>query len=497
MKLTATFRNKFTIIISYLFILLFVYSAVSKVLDFQNFQVQLAQSPLLTAFATFISYAVLIVEFSIAVLLSIPKTRTIALYLAFGLMFQFTLYIYIILNYSSFVPCSCGGILENMNWTEHLFFNIAFAMLAIAALYLSNDWQNKPRFYISIRLVAISLLSIVLMAGLFLISEDMVQHRNNFVRRFPPFPAKRITVENLKFNSYYFAGENNGEIFLGNTSAPALITKMDTTLQEITTQNIKIMDTLFKFHNVQLRVLPPYFYLFDGTVPCIFKGNLSDGKAVLQSRKIPGFTKAVVIDSTTLIIRTLSNSRENLLATVNLNKDQIKNSDPKLLVKQIDGLFDTDGTMQYSHKQRKFVYLYYYRNQYTVTDHYLNLVHRGNTIDTTSKAKIKMKYIKAKKQRVFSAPPLLINRVSAMHNNLLFVNSTLPARYDELKMWKNANVIDVYDILTKSYLMSFYIYKIDGEKVDDFIVTDTHLFVILGSNIVSYKLSKALKEQFK
>jgi uncharacterized membrane protein YphA (DoxX/SURF4 family) len=137
MKLTATFRNKFTIIISYLFILLFVYSAVSKVLDFQNFQVQLAQSPLLTAFTTFISYAVLIVEFTIALLLSIPKTRTIALYLAFGLMFQFTLYIYIILNYSSFVPCSCGGILENMNWTEHLFFNIAFAMLAIAALYLS------------------------------------------------------------------------------------------------------------------------------------------------------------------------------------------------------------------------------------------------------------------------------------------------------------------------------------------------------------------------
>ncbi|MCL6460328.1 MAG: hypothetical protein I4O51_00450, partial [Flavobacterium micromati] len=99
MKLTATFRNKFTIIISYLFILLFVYSAVSKVLDFQNFQVQLAQSPLLTAFTTFISYAVLIVEFTIALLLSIPKTRTIALYLAFGLMFQFTLYIYIILNY--------------------------------------------------------------------------------------------------------------------------------------------------------------------------------------------------------------------------------------------------------------------------------------------------------------------------------------------------------------------------------------------------------------
>lgn len=496
MKLTATFKEKFTISISYLFILLFVYSAVSKLLDFQNFQIQLAQSPLLTAFAKYISYAVLSVEFAIAILLSIPKTRIIGLFSAFGLMLLFTIYIYIILNYSSFVPCSCGGILENMNWTEHLFFNIAMVILAATALHLSNDWQNKPRFYISIRLVAISMLSIVLMAGLFLISEDMVQHRNNFVRRFPPFPAKRITVENLKFNSFYFAGESNGKLFLGNKSAPALITELDTTLKVITTQHIKIKDTLFKFHNVQLRVLPPRFYLFDGTVPIIFKGNLSDGKAVLQSRKIPGFTKAVVIDSATLIIRTLSNTRENLLANVNLNDGQIKKSAHELLQKQIDGLFDTDGTMQYSQLQRKFVYLYYYRNQYTVTDQYLNLVHRGNTIDTTSKAKIKIAYVKAKKQRVFSAPPLLVNRVSAIHNNLLFVNSTLPGRYDEIKMWKNANVIDVYDILTKSYLMSFYIYKIDGEKIDDILVTDTHLFAIIGSSIVSYRLSTTLKDKY-
>lgn len=496
MKLTATFREKFKIIICYLFILLFVYAAVSKLMDFQNFQVQLAQSPLLTAFAKSISIGVIVLEFAIAVLLSIPKTRIIGLFSAFGLMLLFTIYIYIILNYSSFVPCSCGGILENMDWTEHLLFNIAFAILAFEALYLSNDWKNNGRYYITIRIVTILSLSIILMAGLFLSSEDIVQHHNNFVRRFPPFPAKRIIAKNLKFNSFYFAGESHGKLFLGNTSAPALITELDTTLRVTKTYQIKISDTLFKFHNVQLRVLPPHFYIFDGTVPCIFKGNLSDGKAVLQSRKIPGFTKAEVIDSSTLIIRTLSSTKENLLATVNLSNGQIINSAPEILVKQIDGLFDTDGTMQYSQQQKKFVYLYYYRNQYTVTDQYLNLMHRGNTIDTTSKAKIKIEYVKAKKQRKFSAPPFLVNRVSTIHNNLLFVNSTLPGRYDEMKMWKNANIIDVYDILTKAYLMSFYIYKIDGEKIDYILVTDTHLFAIIGSNIVSYRLSTTLKDKY-
>ena len=46
----------------YFFIILFVYAAVSKLADFENFQVQVAQSPLLSAFATFIAYTTVITE---------------------------------------------------------------------------------------------------------------------------------------------------------------------------------------------------------------------------------------------------------------------------------------------------------------------------------------------------------------------------------------------------------------------------------------------------
>lgn len=495
MKLNSKIKTIIIEIICLLYILLFVYAAVSKLMDFSNFQVQVAQSPLLTAFAGFISISVIVLEIIIAFLLAVPKTRVAGLYSSFALMVLFSIYIYIILNYSSYIPCSCGGILENMSWTEHLIFNIAFSLLAVVALSLFDDSTSTYKFHIPLRITGILLLSTVLMLGLFLASEDIVHHNNNFIRRYPPFPAKRIAAKDLKFNSYYFAGESNGKFFLGNTSAPALITELDTTLRVTQNYHIKIKDTLFQFHNIQLRVLPPYFYLFDGTVPCVFRGKLSNGKAILQSKNVPGFTKAEVIDSTTLIIRTLSKTKENLLATVNLSNGKIIKSAPELLQKQIDGLFDTDGTLQYSRRQNKLVYLYYYRNQYTVTDATLNLLHRGNTIDTTAKAKIKIEYVKTKKQRKFSAPPFLVNRLSTVHNNLLFVNSTLMGKYDQKKMWDNANIIDVYDILTKSYLMSFYIYKIDGDKIDDLIVTDTHLFAIIGSKITSYKLNDILKSK--
>ncbi len=111
-------------LICYLFIVLFIYAAVSKLMDFETFQIQLAQSPLLSAYAGFISYAVITVEIVIALLLCYKRWRLIGLYASFGLMIAFTVYIYLILNYSDFIPCSCGGILEKMGWKEHLIFKV-------------------------------------------------------------------------------------------------------------------------------------------------------------------------------------------------------------------------------------------------------------------------------------------------------------------------------------------------------------------------------------
>lgn len=496
MKTSASFKNNLATIISYLFILLFVYAAVSKLLEFQNFQVQVAQSPLLTAYAGFISVAVIFSEIAIAILLSIPKTRVIGLLSSFALMLLFTIYIFIILNFSPFVPCSCGGILEDLGWIDHLYFNIAFILLSIIALYLIIPRPDKGNFYLPVRLMALISLSVLLMAGLFLSSENIVAHKNNFIRRFPPFPAKRINVFDLKHDQYYFAGGDGDKIYLGNSSAPALITVIDTALKSVGKIHLTVKDTLFKFHNVQLRVLAPHFYLYDGTVPCLFKGDLKKGNAVLQSQNIPGFTKAVMIDSGNFIIRTLSRDRQHLISRINFISNSRKDN-PALLQKQVDGIFDTDGTLQFDPCSRKFVYLYYYRNQYIVADEYLNLIHRANTIDTTTRANIRIEYVKEKKQRKFSAAPYMVNNVSALRNGLLFVNSALRGKYDTQTMWNNANYIDVYDIRDKAYLMSFYVYKVDGEKIYDMMATDDYLFVLTGKNLVAYRFSNVIKGKFR
>ena len=136
MEKFRTLRTITITAISLLYVLLFVYAAMSKLFDYENFKVQLGQSPLLSPMAGSVSIAVPVAELLIAAALLVPFFRYAGLLAGFGMMTMFTAYIYIILNYSEFVPCSCGGILEKMGWQEHLAFNIVFVFLAALAVLI-------------------------------------------------------------------------------------------------------------------------------------------------------------------------------------------------------------------------------------------------------------------------------------------------------------------------------------------------------------------------
>lgn len=126
-------------IISLLLIILFVYAASSKLIDYQKFQVQLGQSPLLTEYASVVAWAIPVFEVIISSFLAINTLRIVGLFASFTLMTIFTAYIIVITQFAEYVPCSCGGVLQKLGWTEHLIFNICFVILIIAAVFLEND----------------------------------------------------------------------------------------------------------------------------------------------------------------------------------------------------------------------------------------------------------------------------------------------------------------------------------------------------------------------
>ena len=141
MPSASLFRKYFIETASILFIFLFIYAAASKLIDYQKFRVQLGQSPILTHIAGWVAWIIPAAEIIIAVLLVLPAYRIAGLYASFSIMVMFTSYIIAITRFSEYIPCSCGGVLQHMNWNQHLAFNMFFVLLSLTSILF---YQHKP-----------------------------------------------------------------------------------------------------------------------------------------------------------------------------------------------------------------------------------------------------------------------------------------------------------------------------------------------------------------
>ncbi len=132
------------------FILLWGYTALSKVFDFQETVVQLSKSPLIGSLATIVAIALPAIEFVLVGLLLAEKTKRVGLYFSLALMVAFTTYLIVLLNFSYYIPCACGGIFGHgimwngrtifkLDWQGHIIFNLAFIILGILNILLPSE----------------------------------------------------------------------------------------------------------------------------------------------------------------------------------------------------------------------------------------------------------------------------------------------------------------------------------------------------------------------
>lgn len=140
--LPAVFELKFKKwidIISSLLILLFVYTAISKLIDFKTFQGQMYGQALPRLLASILIWTLPEFELITASLLLFERTRRIGLYISVVLMMLFTGYIILVLlHVFNQVPCSCGGVIQALGWKLHLVFNLFFLLLTFMGIYFTN-----------------------------------------------------------------------------------------------------------------------------------------------------------------------------------------------------------------------------------------------------------------------------------------------------------------------------------------------------------------------
>jgi hypothetical protein len=130
-------------IISALFVILFIYTGISKIMEYSIFKEQLAESPVLGPVAPVIAIGLPILEFLLVAMLVVPKWRLKGFYASTALMVAFTIYITALMLFADHLPCSCGGVLAQLSWGEHIVFNSVYIVLGILGILLERKIRTK------------------------------------------------------------------------------------------------------------------------------------------------------------------------------------------------------------------------------------------------------------------------------------------------------------------------------------------------------------------
>ncbi|WP_417857511.1 MauE/DoxX family redox-associated membrane protein, partial [Xanthomarina gelatinilytica] len=421
------------------------------------------------------------------------RFRIPALFAAFALMVMFTAYIVIILNFSDFIPCSCGGVLEKLSWTQHLIFNIAFIILAGVAVFLVPTHSPKR---IVLLLVSLAIMGIGIVTLLFVFSEKKMHRNNAFQRRYMPHPLIKIGEYDLEKFGHYIAGVAEDAIYLGDYTAPLYLRAIDTTLKEMREFRVTISNTDLPYRRAKITVQPPYFYLGDGTVPVLFKGKMNSWSANPFSYEEAYFTQYTVADSLlTGFITTSSKTGSNAIGIFD-KRDSIDTVqlNIKILGKEKYGKIKTDGNLLYNPEFQKFIYLYYYINKYELLDKQLTHELSGKTIDTISKPILDIAHNSKKGETKVGGKSVLVNLQSTTSGNYLYIHSNRLGKYEDDRILNTASIIDVYDLRDYTYAFSFYLFHQRDEKLTEIQVNKDLLVAIVGDKLWLYRLKPAYFE---
>lgn len=115
--------------------LLFAYTAISKVYDWQGTKGGLFNQVFPDWLATVLLYGLPPVELITAVMLISNPFRKTGFLVSIILLTAFSIYIGIVMTgIFGRIPCSCGGVINSLNWGEHLVFNLVFLGLAVVGI---------------------------------------------------------------------------------------------------------------------------------------------------------------------------------------------------------------------------------------------------------------------------------------------------------------------------------------------------------------------------
>lgn len=329
--------------------------------------------------------------------------------------------------------------------------------------------------------------AVMLMVVLYAAASKASEQSGSFERVVVPGLWQQTHSLELADNHYIVGRIGERYLLAKENSNRIIITDSALKIQDSVT--IRLPDSVHLQRPV-IELDSPFFYIKDGALPGIFKGNIDEWIASPILPSAPYFAWAAAMPGDRFAVQATGSIdgdslQRNILGLVNANGFA---PHPELLdAKTTADLFDSRGVLRYSRSLGRLVYIHFYRCTSLVLDSSLHLLSRFNTIDNISQSKVKPLEVN-EGVYTMAAPKAIVNKNAQVSNSLLYVNSNVRASNEPESDFKSNSVIDVYDLTNAQYLRSFYIPNSDSEAITTFKVFNISLVATRGKNIILYTL---------
>jgi hypothetical protein len=137
-------KKTMTEIIIFLLILMWVYTFVSKIFDFDTFKRQINGAYLLSRVGFVLPYLLQALHMIIFVMLISKFWRKTGIIASLSLLILYSTYLIYILKFAPSIPCSCIAVMRGMNWNDQLYFNFIAIIINTIGLITFLSLKRAP-----------------------------------------------------------------------------------------------------------------------------------------------------------------------------------------------------------------------------------------------------------------------------------------------------------------------------------------------------------------
>jgi len=285
----------------------------------------------------------------------------------------------------------------------------------------------------------------------------------------------------LRFPNHYIAGITPDSIYLGHPKLPSYLLAFGMTDTMPTAVAIDLPRN--GLTHPKYTIESPYFIVVGSIDGIILRGRLHTWE-ITDTLHASGVTGAIPISNNSLAMVGL-HRRNNTFKKLTAVDGGVRLF-PDILHGQGEGVFSSSGQLLFEKESPRLIYVHRYRNKILVLDTNFNYLSDYRTIDSISRAKIKV--METRRGYSLASNALVVNKGSAVSDNRLYVHSNIPAANEPSGNKERSVPIDVYDTTTGAYLHSLYLPLPEGQRLTGFGVSNDLLVCIRGHHLVRYRI---------